>query len=262
MRNLFVVFLFMWLSPIAHATSCSLVIPETLPENSNTLKEFQKWIKTSKEFSYLSESEIKPFELDLNNDGKKELVLPLLQGSGGYLYIETFQKGASGFTSFGSPPPPVGVSSEGGWLTHACFRPKLPGSKTGSQYREVFFYQCGSDTYFTMSGDRLGECPVYIWKDKSVSRVCGDAIRERELDGAKAVYDLKDYPMSTNILNDYYQNCAKVMTDDQKLRFLSDLSLSYAKLKDQGECATTLKTATAIPSFKDSKFKSSITHNS
>ncbi len=243
-------------------TTCETNPQIATPLSEEAKKPFFDWANSHKENldkHFIRTDRIDEiYWIDINNDGRKEMVLTTLEGSGGYLGIYILEKNSDGFNFLADDiPKPASITYDGPWYGFK-YRNQLTDKE------ELFIEICGKIYLSINNGtykDPIRE--IFIWEKNETKRVCTTEWANFHRGFFKKLYSKKKYGSAISYLMGVLETCGDEFPKSLKFWMENDVSLAAIKKGDIKKCREILQKIKADKEFQnvDSKFKNAFNYN-
>lgn len=189
------------------------------------------------------------YVVDINNDGKSEIVGTAFGGSMGVLELSIFVERNGKIEIQPDIPEPRELrGGEGSWYGFQGTGPSL-------------LMKFCDKTVVSLAGREDGALDGFVWKGGKTTRTCEPDWTGYQMSVFKEAYDGKLFERAKGVLRGYLRTCGARLKPATRLSILSDLAVTSFRLGDYADCLASVKQAKKVPGFDASKTKAALLFN-
>ncbi len=223
-------------APTAHCT-----LEAVAPVKGKKDEAIGRWLEEKAEDLEPGETDLRLFKrylVDLDGDGKDDLVFVGSQGSGGYLDLHVFHPTKDGWEEALSPLDDQSLAAATDY-----FDPT-----TGTRQPLVRF--CGKVYLTTLDGRSPNwSRAAWSWDGKIAHRVCDAAWMDEQRRAFRKLFDAGHYDEAHGFLDGAQESCRSAMSPTTWLWMQSDLALTAHRMGTEADCLEHIRAAKEGPEF-------------
>lgn len=214
------------LNHLASAAPCSPIPP--LPKDSPLQKQFISWLARSSRAHIVARPASRSlYEVDINNDGKKELIIASQEGALKLTSLDIYEQDPEfKFVGKDTIPIPQEFDQAELWHTHAY---------TGKKRPELFV-KCKDTVAISFQGAFAGERELYVWLKDQSYRACSQEWVDFYLQETKEFIQQKNLFFAENNLGAFFKRCETRLSLPERTRVLKELVYIQAAIGDSNTC--------------------------